>query len=67
MVIRFIFLEIIRLGVPELRPVGEILKEDGVPRIAHSPMLSTLQMSFFYTFPLPHEAFFPVSWARTEF
>lgn len=42
MVIRFIFLEIIRLGVPELRPVGEILKEDGVPRIAHSPMLSTL-------------------------
>ena len=28
------FLEIIRFGVPELRPVGETLKEDRGPRVA---------------------------------
>lgn len=30
----FMFLEIIRFGVPELRPVGETLKEDRGPRVA---------------------------------
>lgn len=30
----FIFLGIMRFGVPELRPVRETLKEDGGPRIA---------------------------------
>lgn len=51
----FLFLETIRIGVPELRPVGETLKEDEDSRIAQG----SGQCLALLLHPPPHSKPFP--------